>query len=120
MADDSDAMRKIILRSLSTAGISDVVEAADGDEIVALFSPGRFDIVLTDFNMPGSTGLEIVAEIRRRDKDMPIIALMTEAETGLVPDAIRAGASDHLVKPFAADALRKMLKKHLMRAAVPG
>ena len=112
VADDSSTMRKIILRSLQAVGVDEVTEAADGSEAVAIFKPGDFDMILTDWNMPGKTGLEVVEEIRAKDADIPIIMVTTEAEKGRVMQAIQAGVSDYLVKPFTADTLREKLEKH--------
>ncbi len=112
VADDSSTMRKIILRSLQAVGVTEVTEAADGSEAVAMFKPGSFEMILTDWNMPGKTGLEVVEEIRAQDKDVPIIMVTTEAEKGRVMQAIQAGVSDYLVKPFTADTLREKLEKH--------
>jgi two-component system, chemotaxis family, chemotaxis protein CheY len=112
VADDSSTMRKIILRSLQAVGVTQTTEAADGTEAVATFKPGQFDLVLTDWNMPGKTGLEVVREIRSQDAKVPIIMVTTEAEKGRVLQAIQAGVSDYLVKPFTADTLREKLQKH--------
>ena len=111
VADDSSTMRKIILRSLQAVGVTETTEAADGAEAVALFKPGEFDMVLTDWNMPGKTGLEVVAEIRAQDAEVPIIMITTEAEKNRVMQASQAGVSDYLVKPFTADTLREKLEK---------
>lgn len=112
VADDSSTMRKIILRSLQAVGVKDVTEAADGSEAVALFGPDKFDLVLTDWNMPGMTGLEVLKAIREQDKKIPIIMVTTEAEKSRVLEAIQAGVTDYLVKPFTADTLREKLEKH--------
>ena len=64
-------MRKIIIRSLNAVGISSVVEAADGSQAVASFKPGTFDLVLTDWNMPGKSGLEVIKEIQARTRRCP-------------------------------------------------
>ena len=112
VADDSSTMRKIIIRSLEAVGVKQTTEAADGSEAVSLFKPGSFDLVLTDWNMPGKTGLEVVQEIRAQDPKVPIIMVTTEAEKGRVMQAIQAGVSDYLVKPFTADTLREKLQKH--------
>ncbi len=112
VADDSSTMRKIIIRSLQAVGIPEATEAADGNEAVSMFKPGEFNLVLTDWNMPGKTGLEVVKEIRAQDAKVPIIMVTTEAEKGRVMQAIEAGVSDYLVKPFTADTLRQKLEKH--------
>ncbi len=111
VADDSSTMRRIIIRSLAAVGVSDVAEAADGDEAVSLFQQGGIDLILTDWNMPGKDGLEVLKEIRAQDAEIPVIMVTTEAERGHVMEAIRAGVSDYLVKPFAADVLREKLSK---------
>jgi two-component system chemotaxis response regulator CheY len=111
VADDSSTMRKIILRSLSAVGVENVVEAADGDEAVDLFGKGTFDMVLTDWNMPGKNGLDVIKDIRKTNTEVPIIMVTTEAEKSRVVEAIQAGVSDYLVKPFTADTLREKLEK---------
>ncbi|MDR1384397.1 MAG: response regulator [Planctomycetaceae bacterium] len=112
VADDSSTMRKIILRSLQAVGVTEVTEAADGAEAISLFKPGTFDLVLTDWNMPGMTGLEVLQSIRAQDANIPVIMVTTEAEKNRVLQAIQAGVSDYLVKPFTADTLREKLEKH--------
>ncbi len=112
VADDSSTMRKIILRSLNAVGVIDITEAADGDEAIKLFGGGGFNLVLTDWNMPGKSGLEVIQAIRTTNKEVPIIMVTTEAEKSRVLEAIQAGVSDYLVKPFTADTLREKLAKH--------
>jgi two-component system chemotaxis response regulator CheY len=106
-------MRKIIIRSLNAVSISSVVEAADGSQAVALFKSGKFDLVLTDWNMPGKSGLEVIREIRAQDAKVPIIMITTEAEKARVMQAIQAGVTDYLVKPFTPETLRAKLDKHI-------
>jgi two-component system chemotaxis response regulator CheY len=105
-------MRKIILRALLAVGIKDVTEASDGVQAIELFKPGEFDMVLTDWNMPGKTGLDVLKAIRAIDAKIPIIMVTTEAERSRVMEAIQAGISDYLVKPFTSDTLREKLEKH--------
>jgi two-component system chemotaxis response regulator CheY len=111
VADDSGTMRKIIIRSLQAIGVENVVQAKDGDEAVEMFNRGGIDLVLTDWNMPNKTGLEVVQEIRAQNANVPIVMVTTEAEKQRVMDAIQAGVSDYLIKPFEADALREKLNK---------
>jgi two-component system chemotaxis response regulator CheY len=113
VADDSGTMRKIIIRSLNALGISSVTEAGDGAQAVAMFRPGAFDLVLTDWNMPGKSGVEVIREIRAQDAAVPIIMITTEAEKARVLQAIQAGVTDYLVKPFTAEMLREKLNKHV-------
>ena len=69
--------------------------------------------VLTDWNMPEKTGLDVIEAIRGQGSDVPIIMITTEAETRRVLDAIRAGVTDYLVKPFETDTLREKIGKVL-------
>ena len=112
VADDSSTMRKIILRSLNVVGDALAVEAADGQEAIDKFKPGDYDLVLTDWNMPKKTGLDVITEIRAMDHKVPIIMVTTEAEKSRVLEAVQAGVSDYLVKPFTADMLKEKLAKH--------
>ena len=112
VADDSGTMRKIIIRSLNSLGIKDVTEAGDGADAVAKFVPGEFQLVLTDWNMPNKSGLEVARAIRPQDANVKIIMITTEAEKSRVLEAIQAGVSDYLVKPFTPDALREKIGKH--------
>lgn len=111
VADDSSTMRKIILRSLQAVGVPEAAEAGDGDEAIRMFHEGTYDLVLTDWNMPGKNGLEVIQEIRKTNQNVPIIMVTTEAEKTRVLEAIQAGVSDYLVKPFTADTLRQKLEK---------
>ena len=113
VADDSATMRKIIIRSLNAVGVSSVAEAADGGQAVALFKPGRFNLVLTDWNMPNKSGLEVVRGIRAQDAKVPIIMITTEAEKERVLEAIKAGVTDYVVKPFTPDTLQAKVNKHI-------
>src|SRR3954468_24347594 len=111
VADDSTTMRKIILRSLLAVGEPNATEAVDGKEALAKFQQQEFDLVLTDWNMPKKNGLEVIQEIRKLNATVPIIMVSTEADTTRMQEAVEAGVSDYLVKPFTADALRAKLTK---------
>jgi two-component system, chemotaxis family, chemotaxis protein CheY len=111
VVDDSGTMRKIILRSLNALGVTDVVEAGDGSDGLEAFKANQFDIVLTDWNMPRMTGLELLKAIRATESTVPVILITTEAEKGRVLEAVQAGVSDYLVKPFETEGLRAKLQK---------
>ena len=112
VADDSSTMRKIISRTLNALEVKDIVEAENGEQALAKMSEGPFDLVLTDWNMPGKTGLDVVKGIRETDKKTPIIMVTTEAEKSRVLEAIQAGINDYLVKPFDKEDLQKKVEKH--------
>ncbi|QDS90378.1 Chemotaxis protein CheY [Rosistilla ulvae] len=117
LADDSGVMRKIILRALNAAGVTDVIEAADGSQAWASFQSTQFDMVLTDWNMPMMTGLELLKNIRQAGSTIPVIMITTESERGRVIEAIQAGVSDFLPKPFENELLQEKLIKHLSAIA---
>ncbi|MCO6043799.1 response regulator [Aeoliella sp. ICT_H6.2] len=111
IADDSGVMRKIIVRAATAAGISEITEAVDGADAIAKFGQEHFDLVLTDWNMPNKSGLEVIQEIRDTGSTVPIIMVTTEGEKASVLQAIQAGVSDYLTKPFEADALLAKIEK---------
>jgi two-component system, chemotaxis family, chemotaxis protein CheY len=111
VADDSGVMRKILIRSLNACSVTDIVEANDGAEAIARFGEQHFDLVLTDWNMPNKTGLEVLQSIRAGGSTVPVIMITTEAESSRVKEAISAGVTDYLAKPFENDALRAKLDK---------
>ena len=111
VADDSGIMRKIIIRSLNAVGVSDIVEAADGQEAIDAYKAEPVDLILTDWNMPNKSGLDVVTEIRALGSTVPIIMVTTEAQKSQVIAAIQAGVSDDLTKPFESDDLRAKLDK---------
>jgi two-component system chemotaxis response regulator CheY len=105
-------MRKIVIRSLSMAGGADIVEAEDGDEAVSLFKAGQFDLVLADWRMPKQTGVEVARQIRRSDRQVPIVLMSTELEPYPEAEAADVGVTDRLIKPFTPEAIGELLKKH--------
>src|SRR5262245_41951000 len=110
LADDSGTMRTIIRLSLESLGVIGAVEAADGLQVIELFKAGNgFDLVLLDWNMPGKNGLDVIREIRAIDQKVPIVMVTTEAEKARVLEALEAGVSDYLIKPFTTELLRKKL-----------
>jgi two-component system chemotaxis response regulator CheY len=113
LVDDSGVMRKIILRALNAIGVDDVVEAADGAEALQCFQENTFELVLSDWNMPNMNGLEFLTAIRATGTKVPFIMITTESEQGRVLQAIQAGASNYLVKPFEQEALIDKLQKYV-------
>ncbi len=113
VVDDTGVMRKIVTRALMAVGVTDVVEAADGEQGIDAFKRSSFDIVMTDWNMPKKSGLDLLKEIRSINADVPVIMITTEAEKSRVLEAIQAGASDYVAKPFEQDLLRTKLLKYV-------
>lgn len=113
VVDDSGVMRKIIVRSLNAVGVTDVVEAGDGQDAFDKFQAESFELVLTDWNMPIRSGLELVKDIRATGSKVPIMMVTTEAQKSQVITAIQAGVTDYLTKPFENETLRKKLDKYV-------
>ncbi|MEZ6137874.1 MAG: response regulator [Pirellulaceae bacterium] len=113
VADDSGVMRKIIIRVLNSCGVTDVTEAADGQQGWTHFQASEFDLVLTDWNMPEMSGLEFLREIRGAGSKIPVIMVTTEGEKGKVIEAIQAGVTDYLCKPFEQEELQAKLDRYL-------
>ncbi len=111
VVDDSATMRKIIIRALGAVGIDDAAQAGDGAEAFELFQQESFDLVLTDWNMPNKSGIDLVRDIRGSGSTVPVVMITTEAEKGRVLEAVQAGISDYLVKPFTPEALQQKLEK---------
>jgi len=111
VADDSGVMRKIIIRALNSVGVTDTLEAANGQEAIDAFKANPVDMILTDWNMPEKSGLDVVLEVRATGSEIPIIMVTTEAQKSQVIAAIQAGVSDYLTKPFDADDLRAKIDK---------
>ena len=111
LVDDSSTMRKIQRRTLEKLGFNEIVEAEDGQKGFELFSSANPDVVITDWNMPNMNGLELVQAIREVNKGVPIIMVTTEAEKSKVIEAIKAGISDYLIKPFTPEALSTKIRK---------
>jgi len=113
VADDSGVMRKIIIRGLASLGVTEVVEAGDGSEAIKHFQEQAFDMVLTDWNMPVKTGIEVLKEIRASGSTIPVVLITTETEKRRVMDAIQAGVSEYVIKPFDAASLQAKLGKFI-------
>ena len=90
IADDDRLMRTLISVSVSGLKGMEVVEAADGDETMALFEREQFDLVITDWDMPGLTGLEVLKAIRAKGSKVPVIMVTATAEKEMVVEALQA------------------------------
>jgi two-component system chemotaxis response regulator CheY len=105
-------MRKIVIRALNSVGLIDVVEAGDGVEALATFQKGDVNMVLTDWNMPNKSGVELTRDIRSLGSKVPVFMITTESEKNRVLEAIQAGITDYLVKPFTQEDLKQKLAKY--------
>jgi len=118
VADDDKSMRDLIARLLAIVGVPDVATAQDGDEAWGRFEREQFDLVVTDWEMPGINGVELVRAIRAAGSQVPVIMVTVRAQRDQVVEAIQAGVSDFLAKPFRADVLREKLGRFCQHIAV--
>ncbi len=112
IADDSAMMRKIVQKNLKEMGADfTAVEANDGNEALERFRAGGVEIVLTDWNMPNMTGIDLVRALREMDpeKKVPIIMVTSEATADKVKEAVMAGVNNYLTKPFTPENFKAKL-----------
>ncbi|NPA52953.1 MAG: chemotaxis protein CheY [Aquificae bacterium] len=113
VVDDMATMRRIIKSLLDQLGFKNIDEAEDGAIALQKLKSGSYDLVITDWNMPNMTGLELVQEIRKDPqlKDIPVLMVTAEAKKENVIAAIKAGVNNYVVKPFTAETLKEKLEK---------
>ena len=118
VVDDMATMRKIVKRMLTEIGFSNIDEADDGtpawEKIQAAQNEGvPFDFVISDWNMPDMTGLDLLKNVRENDTlaGTPFLMITAEAEQSNVVLAVKAGVSNFIVKPFAKDTLQEKIEK---------
>ncbi len=112
LADESHTMRSIVRRALESLGVRGTSEASDGPQAMEMIKASRgFDLIVTDWNMPVKTGGELIHEIRAVDPEVPIVMITSEADKWRVLEAIKAGVSDYIIKPFSTDLLRTKLEQ---------
>jgi two-component system, chemotaxis family, chemotaxis protein CheY len=111
IVDDSTVMRKIVERSLRQAGLESLVveEAGSGTEGLDKLRAGRFDLILSDINMPMMDGLEFLRQLRGQGlaPGVPVVMITTESSEEHVKQAIVCGAQGYIRKPFTADQVKE-------------
>jgi len=113
VVDDFATMRRILKNILKQIGFSNISEADDGKTALAELKKEKFDLVLSDWNMPEMSGIELLREIRSDDelKDTPIVMVTAEAQKDNILEAVKAGVNNYVVKPFTAETIGEKLKK---------
>ena len=114
VVDDFSTMRRIVRNLLKELGFTNVTEAEDGAEgLKKLKMAGDFEFVVSDWNMPNMTGIELLRAIRADAalKHLPVLMVTAEAKKENIIEAAQAGASGYVVKPFTAATLDEKLKK---------
>jgi len=114
IADDSASMRQLVSFALKDAGY-EVVVAADGTDALAKSEGADVDMVVTDLNMPGIDGIELIRKLRKQSqyRFTPIIMLTTESQESKKQEGKSAGASGWIVKPFTPEQLIGVIRKFI-------
>jgi two-component system chemotaxis response regulator CheY len=111
IVDDSSVMRKIVERSLRQAGIdlTQVFEAGNGAEAIAVLQANPVDLILCDINMPVMDGLEFIKQLPgiANAKDVPVVMITTEGSESHVVQALSCGARGYIRKPFTAEQVKE-------------
>ena len=113
VVDDFSTMRRIVRNLLKELGFSNVDEAEDGVAALSKLRSTHFDFVVSDWNMPNMTGIDLLKEIRGDAslKHLPVLMVTAEAKKENIVSAAQAGASGYIVKPFTAATLEEKLNK---------
>jgi len=113
VVDDFSTMRRIIKNLLRDLGFTNTEEADDGVTALPMLQTGRFDFLVTDWNMPGMTGLDLLKEVRKDANlvSMPVLMVTAESKREQIIEAAQAGVNGYVVKPFTAATLKEKIDK---------
>ena len=115
VVDDFATMRRIMKNILKQLGFTNIIEADDGTTALEALEGTSFDLIISDWNMPKMTGLDLLKSIRATGahKNVPFLMVTAEAQKQNVIEAVQAGVSNYVVKPFTAEAISDKLEKIL-------
>jgi len=113
IVDDFSTMRRIIKNLLRDLGFNNTDEADDGNTGLPKLQTGNFDFLVTDWNMPGMTGIELLQAVRAdpKLKNLPVLMVTAEAKKEQIVMAAQAGVNGYVVKPFTAQTLKEKIDK---------
>ena len=113
VVDDFSTMRRIIKNLLRDLGFNNTAEADDGNTALPMLQASQFDFLITDWNMPGMTGIELLKSVRADGKlaALPVLMVTAEAKREQIVEAAQAGVNGYVVKPFTAGALKDKIEK---------
>ena len=113
IVDDFSTMRRIIKNLLRDLGYNNTHEADDGNTTLPMLKNGDYQFVVTDWNMPGMQGIDLLKAIRLDDKlkHLPVLMVTAEAKREQIIEAAQAGVNGYIVKPFTAATLKEKLDK---------
>ena len=113
VVDDFSTMRRIIKNILKQLGFTNVEEADDGSSAWDVINKGGVEFVISDWNMPKMTGIDLLRKVRGHEEfgDLPFLMVTAEAQQENVIEAVQAKVSNYIVKPFTADTLKVKIDK---------
>jgi two-component system chemotaxis response regulator CheY len=115
VVDDFSTMRRIVKNVLKQLGFENIEEAEDGAQAYMKLKTGGFEFVVSDWNMPNMDGLDLLKKVRSDPElsKLPILMVTAETEKEKVVEAIKAGVSSYIVKPFTAEVLKDKMERIL-------
>lgn len=113
VVDDFSTMRRIIKNLLRDLGFTNTQEADDGNTALPMLQAGNFDFLVTDWNMPGMQGIDLLKAVRADSKlkSIPVLMVTAESKREQIIEAAQAGVNGYIVKPFTAATLDEKLQK---------
>jgi two-component system chemotaxis response regulator CheY len=113
VVDDFSTMRRIVKNILRQLNFTNIIEADDGSSALDILQKEKIDMVVSDWNMPKMTGLELLKVIRGDDalKDIPFLMVTAEAQQENIIEAVKSGVSNYIVKPFTAETLGQKINQ---------
>ena len=113
IVDDYSTMRRIIKNLMRELGFSNLDEADDGTTALPMLKTGKYDFLITDWNMPGMQGIDLLAEVRKDPEmaEMPVLMVTAQAKKEEIVRAAQAGVNGYVVKPFTAETLKEKIAK---------
>ena len=113
IVDDFATMRRILKNILRQIGFTNIYEADHGKSALNMLKKQKFDLILCDWNMPEMSGLELLNKVRSDNelKGIPFVMVTAEAQKNNIIEAVQAGVSNYVVKPFTAETISGKLKK---------
>ncbi len=113
IVDDFSTMRRIVRNVLRQLGFNNVVEADDGTTAWEILQREKIEFIVSDWNMPQMTGIELLRKVRADEKlaDTPFLMVTAEAQQENILEAVQAKVSNYIVKPFTADTLKQKIDK---------
>ncbi len=113
VVDDFSTMRRIVKNLLRDLGFTNTVEADDGKTALPILESGGIDFIVTDWNMPGMTGIDLLKAVRANPElaSMPVLMVTAEAKREQIVMAAQAGVNGYIIKPFTAATLKEKIDK---------